>query len=87
MECSGYYAQESGLLGTRWRGVRFENARHKKDLVQEHTLYVKVNTLLLFPNGKPQLAPPLLISGQTLLAISADVVILLSANDVTFFVF
>ena len=41
--------------------------------------------ILLFPNGKPQLAPPLLISGQTLLAISADVVILLSANDVTFF--
>ena len=48
MECSGYYAQESGLLGTRWRGVRFENARHKKDLVQEHTLYVKVNTQIYY---------------------------------------
>ena len=60
MVCSSYYAQESWLLDTRWRGV-VESARHKKDLVQEHTLYVKVNTkilyknVLLFPNEKPQL--------------------------------
>lgn len=43
MECSGYYSQQSGLFGTRWRGIRFEQARHKKDLIQGNTLYVKVN--------------------------------------------
>lgn len=42
MECLDYYAPESGLLGTRWRGIRFENARHKKELTQGNTLYVKV---------------------------------------------
>ena len=46
MECSGYYSPESGLVGTRWRGIRFEHARHKKDLTQGNTLYVKVNMSL-----------------------------------------
>lgn len=45
MECSGYYSPQSGLIGTRWRGVRFENARHKKELTQGNTLYVKVNNI------------------------------------------
>lgn len=52
MECSGYYTQESGLLGTRWRGIRFEHARHKKDLTQANTLYVKVNTTILPVNKR-----------------------------------
>lgn len=43
MECSGNYSAESGFVGTRWRGIRFEHARHKKDLTQSNTLYVKVN--------------------------------------------
>ena len=42
IECSNFYSPESGLIGTRWRGIRFENARHKKDLTQGNTLYVKV---------------------------------------------
>ena len=43
MECARYYSPESGLVGTKWRGIRFEQARHKKDLTQGNTLYVKVN--------------------------------------------
>ena len=42
MECGNYYSPDSGLIGTRWHGIRFENARHRKELTQANTLYVKV---------------------------------------------
>jgi hypothetical protein len=42
IECGNYYSVDSGLIGTRWHGIRFENARHRKELTQANTLYVKV---------------------------------------------
>jgi hypothetical protein len=42
MECADRFVPDSPLVGTRWRGLRFENARYKKELTQANTLYVKV---------------------------------------------
>ena len=47
MECADRLVPESPLVGTRWRGVRFENARYKKELTQANTLYVKVRHKLV----------------------------------------
>ena len=53
MECAPFFRPDSTVMGTRWRGIRFENARFKKELTQANTLYVKVQFILclnLFPD-------------------------------------
>ena len=48
MECQGRLAADSPLLANRWRGLRFDNARFRKELTQANTLYVKVGLLPSF---------------------------------------